>query len=146
MDFGEYEEFFFKISKEIEIFIKKYNVKLDKYRHDEPVWSLSFQHPEGGIATINMSKEASDKIGISQTWYYDDYENGTRSNKFIKYQIENNKPFLHNLEEAFKEILTWKLGEWDSVADDFKSEWQKNWTKNQFYSLEKDYPKPKIPK
>lgn len=142
------EEFFSEISETIIKFTKEYNLLIDKYSYQLPVWSLRFAHPKSGEAHIEVSKNVEDMIGISGYWVIDNYE------EFTKY-IKSSAPILIPLMQKnllyqylIKEIgaiLAWEKGTWSSVSKGYKKDWGK-YRKEKFYDMKNKLPVPEIAK
>lgn len=142
------EGFFNEISDIIGKFVNEYNLSIEKYPHQLPVWNLSFAHPESGEAYIEISKNIEDMIGISGHWFVDNYEEFTR---YIKTSAPilipiTQKNLLHQyLTKEFGVMLTWKKGNWSSVSRGHKGDWGK-YGKEKFYGMKNKLPIPKIEK
>ncbi|MBA3786012.1 MAG: hypothetical protein H0X15_10855 [Acidobacteria bacterium] len=143
-EFPILESFFSKVANVLSEFGSTHNLKLEKYYHDNPSWRFNFQHPKGGIASIDVVKESDDSVRICRYWWIDDYDKFSRyikrdESKTIKISDVN----LIFLKNQLEEILSWKLSEWTQTATGYENYWKpqgKDW-------IEKDvekYPKPRI--
>ncbi len=139
------EAFFSQIADVLNQFASRHNLMLDKYYHESHSWGFNFRHPKGGVASIDVTKESDDSVKIYGYWWLDDYDKFTR---FLK-RDESEEFDLGAinlsglLENKFKEILSWELGEWTQVATGYEEYWKPQGRK----WIEKDverYPKPKV--
>lgn len=124
-EFPVLEAFFSTKSKILNEFGVKYNLKLEKYWHHNPSWRFDFQHPKGGVASIDVEKESDDSIKIYKYWWIDDYDKFTR---FVKNdeskEIKISEVNLNFLESNLKEVLRWKKEEWSQIANDYEKIWK----------------------
>ena len=123
----ELDAFFSPIAHEIEKFANRYNLRLNKYYLQWHQWDLTFIHPHGGIAKINVMKESDSTIKISCDWYIDDYDEGIRSikNSLVAVLEVISKDFTRVIGEALRTILAWEKNEWTLITPGFKSNWHK---------------------
>lgn len=138
------ESFFGPIADLLNQFASRHHLMLDKYYHDSPSWRFNFRHPKGGVASIDVMKESDDSLKLHGYWWLDDYDKFTRFLRRDESEAFNlNSVNLNELlEEKFKAILAWELGEWTQVATGYENSWKpfgRKW-------IEKDverYPEPK---
>src|SRR5262245_14965727 len=74
------EYFFSTLSEVLNAFSSKHDLLVDKYWHQFPSWRLSFRHPKGGVACLEVMKE-EDGIKIYSYWWLDKYDEFTRYSK-----------------------------------------------------------------
>ena len=139
------EAFFSPLAPVLEAFASKHNMKIVRYYHQSPTWSLQFRHPEGGIAKIDVERCANREVKIWACWWHDDYDRATRSIK--RRDGRRTKVPCLDLEAALETTLTtvvsWEFGSWDSVHEGYEKTWHGTWTRNQFAAMDLDYPELK---
>lgn len=139
------ETFFAQIADVLNEFASKHSLMLDRYYHDSPSWRFNFRHPKGGVASIDVMKQADDSARIYNYWWIDDYDQFTR---FLRMEeaatFKLGDPDLARiLEEQLRTVLSWQPGEWTWTATDFEQTWgpfPREW-------IDKDperYPVPKL--
>lgn len=142
------EEFFSEISEAILKFAKEYNLLIDKYPYQTPVWNLRFAHPKTGEAYIEVSKNVEDMIGLSGHWFIDNYE---EFKKYIKASaaillpVAQKKLLCQYLIRELGAILVWEKGAWSSVSKGHERDWGR-YSKEKFYEMKNKLPTPKIEK
>jgi hypothetical protein len=137
------EEFFGPVSAQLTDFGRRHNLKLRKYYHQAPAWTFTFRHPRGGIAKIEVSRREGSTLGISGSWWCDDYSAMQRYLKRAERQpLGVPSPHLgEELEACLHVVLAWDVGHWDECHGGYGM-WQKQWTKEQFEALLNEYPVP----
>lgn len=134
----------------IELFAKKYNLRIEKYFHDFPSWDLTFQRKDGvyGRIEILFRTEQNDGFDLYLILWQDDFESTTRKLREIhrgtffntqpKNQLEN------ELEKIIEEIKKIQINNLDKVYGPYK-EWKKTWKNNaEFLKASQIYPIIKI--
>lgn len=139
------EAFFSQIGDVLNQFSSQHNLALDKYYHQSPSWRFNFRHPKGGVASIDVMKESDHSLKIDCYWWLDDYDKFTRFIKRDESEVLDvgSVKLSDLLENKFREILSWKLGEWTQIATGYEEYWKPQGSK----WIEKDverYPQPKV--
>jgi hypothetical protein len=80
-DYRAIRSFFAGIAPALEAFADKHNLKIDKYYHESPTWTLMFRHPQKGIAMIEVERLSGCSLRLRAVWWHDDYDAATRSVK-----------------------------------------------------------------
>jgi hypothetical protein len=139
------EAFFSQIADVLNQFASRHNLMLDKYYHESPSWRFNFRHPKGGVASIDVMKESDDSVKIHGYWWLDDYDKFTRFLKTDESEEFNVDAVNLNdlLENKFKAILSWELGEWTRIATGYEEYWKPQGRKWIEKNVER-YPKPKV--
>lgn len=137
------DAYFAPLSPSMNAFIGKYELILEKYHHDAPIWSICFGHPKGGQAKIDISVESEEFVIIQAIWWLDDYAKSTRSLRWSeKYHVPRNPSdssvTLHRL---FHEVLQWELGIWTEVAEGYQEVWS-SFTAESFNTWANPWNKP----
>jgi hypothetical protein len=143
-DLEAMEGFFAPIAEVLTEFARSRNLLIDKYYHDEPSWSLCFNHPQGGQAKISILYKESDAAILVSMWWRDDYESFTRS---VRRGNEKDCPRVPEqvrtlLERELEEVLSWRDGDWTKVVGGYENPW-KRYTREEFESMTPDWPLPK---
>jgi hypothetical protein len=135
--------FFSTVADLLTEFASTYNLSLDKYWHQFHSWRFNFQHPKGGLASVEVMKE-DDSVRIYSYWWLDSYDEFTRSIKKDESEmLEKSEVTLDLLEGKFRSVLSWELGEWTQIAKGYEDFWK---PLGREY-LEKDmerYPRPRV--
>ncbi len=119
------ELFFSPIADSLNEFAAKHNLRIDRYYHQMHSWMLCFRQPKGGAASIEVMKESDDSIMIYGNWWLDDYDAFTRfiqGDEGILFRM-GDENLEQILEEQFRKILSWQLGEWSKVVTGYKAAW-----------------------
>lgn len=134
------ERFFAPLADVLTDFGRRHNLRLTKYYHDAPSWSFTFKHPCGGVGKIEVERQNEARFRIACQWWYDDYDNLTRSLKrFIGDAHPRNADVLgQELAQALQQVVSWEFGRWDEKRGGYS--WQSTWTKEQFQALQEQYP------
>jgi hypothetical protein len=140
----EVEQFYAPLTHILNNFAKKHNLNIEKYYHDGESWDFTFQHPQKGIAQIQVMKVEDIKLMFACAWWYDEYNEASRS--VIHYHSEPMEVNLNTLNELLEaeleRILNWKFGDWAEVTHN--SQWKKQFSKEEFETLDSKYPKLKV--
>jgi len=143
---AENERFFAPFGSTLINCALRYNLFLEKYRHDAPCWTLSFSAPQGGSAEVHICRASNTTVRIAGVWYVDDYDCGTRSIKeTAKPEVERRSDLVENgVVTALKALKNFKLGEWTQVATGYRGFWSRTWTKEQFEQFQHRFPVPNL--
>jgi hypothetical protein len=144
-DLRRQEQWFAPLASGIKAFALEHNLFIDMYYHDSPSWDLRFSHRKGGNASLYLSNVAPDHAGIGSSWYVDDFEQFTRSVHWRGVRSVPKEPELvrEALAEELRAIIAVPFGAWNQVARGYEEIWRQ-YTKEQFYALGPNYPKPII--
>lgn len=139
------EGFFECIGPLLSRFAAAHDLKIEKYYHGAPTWSLLFRHTSGGVGKIDVERTSEEKLRIWSYWWLDDYESGIR---FLKTEKAAEMPAssLGNslvLTEALRMILGWRKNELTAHGG-YKDTWQKHFTEEQFRRLDSEYSTPRF--
>ena len=139
------EAFFARVGPVLSRFASAYELKIEKYYHDAPSWSLLFRHTSGGVAKIDVERTSDEHIRIWSHWWIDKYETGTR---FLKTEKGAEMPASslgdgRILSDTLLRILGWQKAEL-SPHGGYRDTWQQQWTAAQFGRLDSDYPTPRV--
>lgn len=140
----ELDIFFAPIADVMVRFSVGHGLQLEKHYHESPAWSFLFRHPKKGIAKLDVQKVEEEKVRIDLAWWYDDYENATRSIKHSSTPLLDRVPktVSKKLEECFTCILSWEFGDWTSIHKGYERIWHQM-AKNDFEADTLRYPIPK---
>jgi len=139
------EAFFAPLADEIQRFAKSHNLKIDRYYHQWPDWSLRFTHPAGGDATTDIRRMSGKSFVLCQLWWIDDYDAATRSTRrgeSPEYLVDE-ASLGDLLRHALAEMLTWQKGEWTEIATGYQN-WHR-FTRAQFESMHGCWPHVRQP-
>lgn len=137
------DEWFEPISDVIITFANTHNLLLDKYYHEFPKWSLRFNHPNGGQASVAIFNHAPNRARICSIWHLDNYDEYTRYIHRRKECDVSKDPIqiYGALQKEFHGILNTAVGNWNKVATGYEKIWGKH-TKEQFEAMGPHYPDP----
>ena len=140
---SEQEAWFAPLSQAIGDVARRHNLLVDKYYHDGPSWSLRFNHPRGGQASVTVSNAGPDVAKIDSVWHLDDYDRFTR---FLHWRKPREVPkdpdsVRRELELEFSALLSVPLGEWNQVATGYERVWS-SFSKAAFLAMTPKYPDP----
>jgi hypothetical protein len=141
-DFRDMELFFAPISDAIHEFARRKNLLVDKYYHDGRDWSLRFNHPKGGQASIVLRRDEKDGLRICSIWHFDDFE---KSMRFLYARDErsclrNATVIAKSLEDELQGIVDVNFGAWQQGHE---CAWGKH-TRQEFEAMIPKYPNPKL--
>ncbi len=138
----EFEAYFQPVAKEIENFAQQHHLLIQKYVQDAPIWSLCFEHSEGGFAKVDIYKIDDNKLAIQGVWWLDSYEEFSRSIKWTaKMELLKQIESINScLEKSFQEILSWTKQDLERVSIDYKPYWSK-YSKEEFENMNPRWPK-----
>src|SRR5262245_7698730 len=120
-EFDELERFFRPIATCLEQFASEHNLLIERYYHDAPVWSLRFDHPAGGSATIDVARAVvGGSVTVTGTWWLDVYREFTR---YLRDTARVSCPaepdaVTQVLRSTLSEVLGWQPGAWSRIARD----------------------------
>lgn len=142
--FKAYEAFFAPVSAGILRLASDRGLKLEKYYHEAPSWSLLFRHPKGGVAKVEISKKEDGRVGVGGVWWKDDFDAGTRSLKWFEEQVvsHDEAAVARGASKMLELVLAHQLGSWSQVADGYKPLWHP-YGRSFIEDDEKRYPFPK---
>ena len=141
---AELDEFFKPIAGALSGFGETHNLKLERYYHDAPSWDFKFQHPEGGVGKIEISRQADNKVSLSFMWWLDDYNT---SQRYMKVSVQGDLapepgPIIHEMERGLQLVLSWKTGQWSKIYRGYDA-WKTTWSKDEFVRISEQYPVPR---
>ncbi len=144
-DVEDMELFFAPIADAVHEFAKRRNLLVDKYYHDSWVWSLRFNHPKGGQASMQLRRDDVNHLLLSSVWYYDDYERFTR---YLDSRQEHEVPcepvaLGYALETELKNIVAEEFGNWNQVAGGYENNWGRH-PKEEFVRMAPKLPVPTL--
>lgn len=140
-----YEAFFSPLVDVVIAFAHRHNLKVVKYYHGGPCWSLGFSHPVAGSAKIELCRRDDTTLSIGGIWWVDDYDTATRTIRTI--ESIRLAPLTVQLDDlltaAFKAVLQ-LTSEDPAQVFSFADTWHRTWTKEQFGKQEREtrYPVP----
>lgn len=136
------DDFFSRFSMAFLNFAAEHHLRVDKYWHDFPSWRFSFRHPKGGVACIEVFREAKTKLSVYAYWWMDDYDQGTRSGRTYRSEILSVESIKLEdlLEETLTTVVAWPLNSWTDTARGLGDSWKRNFTREQFELQVNDYP------
>ncbi|MDH4045531.1 MAG: hypothetical protein OEW06_13835 [Gemmatimonadota bacterium] len=139
------EGFFARVGPALSQFAAAHGLKIEKYYHDAPSWSLLFRHTSGGVGKIDVERTSDEQLRIWGYWWMDDYKKGIR---FLKTEkgVEMPASALKSrfaLTETLRMILGWRKDELTPHGG-YKDTWHKHWTEEQFGRLDSDYSTPRF--
>lgn len=140
---SEQEAWFAPLSQVITDLAHRHNLLLDKYYHQGPSWSLRFNHPRGGQASVSVSNGGPEVAKVDSVWHLDDYDRFTR---FLHWRKPRDVPkdpesVRRELELEFSALLAVPLGEWNQVATGYERVWSR-FSKAAFLAMTPKYPDP----
>jgi hypothetical protein len=141
---SEQEAWFAPLSQVIGDVARRHNLLLEKYYHESPSWSLRFNHPRGGQASVSiLNGGASSVAKVESVWHLDDYDQFTR---FLHWRRARDVPkdsesVRRELEIELAAILAVPLGQWNQVAKGYERIWGQ-FTKAAFLAMAPKYPDP----
>ncbi|MDH3298348.1 MAG: hypothetical protein OEM96_08765 [Gemmatimonadota bacterium] len=142
-EWGAIEQFFARVGPVLSRFAAAHGLKIEKYYHNAPSWSLLFRHTSGGVGRIDVERTPAEQLRIWATWWMDDYGEGAR---FFKTEKSAELP-ASTLEDApvlidtLRMILGWRKDEL-TPRRGYKATWHKHWTEEGFGQLDRKYPIP----
>lgn len=139
------ELFFSSIADTLNEFAAKHNLRIDRYYHQSPSWAFRFRHPKGGAASVEVMREADDSIMVYSSWWLDDYKAFTRfarGDEGVQSRM-GDENLEQILEEQFRRILSWELGEWTEVVTGFEAAWESAGKEYVEGDVER-YPMPRV--
>jgi hypothetical protein len=141
-DFQAMEQFFAPIAEAVREFAKRRNLLVDKYYHDGRDWSLRFNHPKGGQASIELLRDARDRLLISSAWHFDDYEKSMRFLYTRDVQTCPRDPIAvaKAIEDELQSIIAANFGAWQQGHH---CPWER-YTREEFEAMIPKYPNPKL--
>jgi hypothetical protein len=144
-DFHGMEQFFAPLADAIHEFAAKRNLLVDKYYHHGRDWSLRFNHPKGGQASIDLIRDEAEQLQISPVWHFDDYDKFTRNLHWRKGRVIPRELSLvtQALEDEFTSIISEKFGNWNQVAGGYEDAWGR-FSKDEFRSMTPKLPYPVV--
>lgn len=121
----DYDRFFVPLAGSLEAFAEQNRLRIEKYYHDAPTWSLLFRHPKGGVAKVEVTKNTETQVGIGGIWWIDDYDAGTRSLRVFETKLlpVEEAAVVQCATEALRDILSHDVGSWSQVATGLKPLW-----------------------
>ncbi len=124
--FKAYDEFFAPISAGILRLASTRGLKLEKYYHEAPLWSLLFRHPKGGVAKVDISMRDDGRVSVFGVWWKDDFDAGTRSLARFEEEIvpHEDTAVARSAAVTLEKILARQPGSWSQVVDGYKPLWQ----------------------
>lgn len=142
-NFSEQESWFAPLSQAIGDVARRHNLLLDKYYHEGPSWTLRFNHPRGGQASISVSNGGPEVAKVHSAWHLDDYDRFTRSIHWRQPRDvpKNPEAVRRELEFEFRALLEVPLGEWNQVATGYERVWGQ-FSKAAFLAMTPRYPDP----
>ena len=122
---SDLEEYFGPLAEDLEAIAETEGLRLEKYYHDAPAWSLCFGHPNGGQAKIDVSATGEDEVTIQAAWWLDEFRTFTRSLLWGRKTIcrRESQAVASLVQQIFTETLAWQSGNWTQVADGYEPYW-----------------------
>lgn len=141
----DYEEYFSSIAGSLESFSSQHNLLVEKYYHDAPVWSLCFNHPNGGQAKIDISKEENGKLTLQGIWWEDDYDTFTRNIMWGQKVevVKEGKAVSELLKDMLIKLTGMPRDSWTNSYPDYKDIWSR-YSKPEFEAMTPKWPSPKL--
>ena len=141
-DLDEQETWFAPLSGAVHELAICHNLLLDKFYHESASWSLRFNHPRGGQASVAVYN-AGDLARVGSTWHVDDYDSFTRS---IHWRHPREVPkdadsVRRELKIELTAILALPLGRWNQIASGYERIWGQH-SKAAFQANAPKYPDP----
>lgn len=139
------ERFFERVGPQVSRFAAAHHLKIDRYYHGAPTWSLLFRHTSGGVGKIDVERTSDERLRICSCWWMDDYQTGTRLLK-EEHGAEMPASSLGDglvLTESLRMILGWQK-DGLTAHGGYKGTWRKHCTEEQFRLLESEYPTPRF--
>jgi hypothetical protein len=142
-EFAKLEKFFEPLAGCIEGFAARHNLRLDRYYHESPSWSLRFSHPLGGSAAIDVLRVAAGALEVRSHWWVDVHREYTRylRDGTIRACVASAAALAPELDRALVEALSWRQGEWTRTARGYEKEWGR-YSEDEFARLAPDFPRP----
>ena len=141
----DYDEYFSPIAGAMESFSGQHNLLVQKYYHDAPVWSLCFNHPNGGQAKIDISKEENGKLAVQGIWWEDNYDTFTRHimcGEKVEVMKEG-KAVSELLQNLLPKLIEMPKGSWTNSYPDYKDIWSR-YSKSEFEAMTPKWPSPSL--
>jgi hypothetical protein len=137
------DDYFAPIGGVIGDFAQQHGLLLEKYYHESPTWSLCFGHPKGGQAKVDVSADSEQHVVVQGIWWLDDYASFTRSLLWgEKHGIARQPAAIADaLEQSFRDVLRWELGNWNQVATGYRPYWEA-FTPDAFVRFSNPWPEP----
>ena len=144
-DFQDMEWFFAPIADAIGKFASQRNLLITKYYHDGRDWSLQFNHPKGGQASVILRRDGKDRLRLSSCWHFDDFDRFTR---YIRWYAERDisiDPTVvsHELNVEFNKVVSERFGNWNQVQGGYENVWGR-YSRDEFLSMALKLPNPII--
>ena len=142
-DYAAQEAWFAPLADVIVGFAREHNLMLKRYYHDSPCWSLNFNHPAGGQATIQIGN-GGEVAMIGTLWWLDDFERTTRSihQRDTRSVAPDAETVAEVLAAEFAGVLATPIGSWTRSYSDYR-EW-KRFSKAEFEAMAPRYPDPLV--
>lgn len=140
---SEQEAWFAPLSECVGNVARRHNLLLEKYYHESPSWSLRFNHPRGGQASVTVSNGGPEVAKVGSVWHLDDYNCFTRflHRRQPRDVSKEADCVRRELELEFATILAVPLGEWNQVARGYELVWGR-FSKAEFQAMAPKYPDP----
>lgn len=144
-DLEREESWFAPIAPAVERFATARNLLVGRYDHDAPAWTLRFNHPEGGQASIVLTHHEQRSVAIGSVWHVDCHDTFTRSLHRREPREVPREPgaVRHALEAELRAILAVPPGAWTEVATGYERIWGR-YTREQFAALAPRLPDPVV--
>ena len=103
------EAFFERVGPVLTEFARAHNLKIDRYYHEAPSWSLLFKHPTGGAGRIDVERVDDDAFRLGLAWWIDDVKAETR---FLRMEQGAAQPADSlatgaTLIDALRDVISW---------------------------------------
>jgi hypothetical protein len=149
LDFAEtqrprLEQFFAPVADCLERFGLDHNLMLTRYWHQEPCWDYMFRHPLGGVGRIMVYQAGEELLLVQGLWWVDRYDEFARYIRRSTPRTIGRAPdgLAQALRAGLAEVLGWREGEWDEIADGYQEEWSPT-AKEAFEGALAYYPIPR---
>lgn len=126
-----------------EEFADAHNLMLETCQYSGAI-SFRFRHPKGGRGAIILQKYQGERPVIVAGWQYYDYDSSTTGQKEHMTQADSlEQEYLNDvLAKALEQVLSWQHADLTLTQNLYGH--KKTLTKEQFESLYKKYPFPKL--
>lgn len=125
-------------------FAHEHNLAVGKYLKDIPAWHFFFTHPRGGEGRIDMIRRDQLSFTIRANWHKDDYDQGTRSIKWLEiWDAIAPGELLKRVEGTLQAMLSWTPDDFEQTATGYSAMWHQTWTKETFEKNASRHPIPR---